>query len=254
MSDLRRDALALFLNGIAARSRLTDEERRAVLDLPGEIVHVRANQDLVRLGEVVNRTCLVVEGMMARFGQTRDGQRQISALYIPGDMPDLHSFVIPRASWALTGLTRSTVVRVPHAAIRAVTERFPAVANAFWRHCTLDAAATTEWILNIGRRTARARIAHLLCEMAARYEQIGKLEGLSFPFPVTQNHLGDALGLTPVHVNRMLGQLKREGIVTIGNRTVRIADWSELVAAADFDPGYLHFDNAGDAARDNGVS
>ena len=248
MSDLRRDALGLFLNGIVARSRLSDEEREAILDMPGEVAHVRGNHDLVRLGEVVNRTCLVVDGMMARFGQTRDGQRQISALYIPGDMPDLHSFVIPRASWALTGLTRSTVLRVPHGAIRSVTERFPNIASAFWRHCALDASSTTEWILNIGRRTALARIAHLLCEMAARNEQIGRFTGLSFPFPLTQSHLGDALGLTPVHVNRMLGQLKRAHIVEIANRIVQIHDWNALVSAADFDPGYLHLDHAGRSA------
>lgn len=238
----RRDALELFLTRISSRSRLSDEEREAVLSLPGEFMMVDANQDLVRLGEVVAQTCLVVDGVMGRFGQTRQGDRQISAFYIPGDMPDLHSFVVPRASWALVGLTRSRVFRVPHAAIRTVTERYPAIAQAFWRDCTIDAAGTTEWMLNVGRRDARGRTAHLLCEMALRFQQIGQFEGLSFPFPVTQLHLADALALTPVHVNRTLGALKRANVVTLSKRVVTIHNWAALQAEADFDASYLHMD------------
>ena len=243
MTDPRRTALSLFLNRITGRSRLSEDERRAILDLPGEVATVQNNQDLVRLGEVVDRTCLVVEGLMGRFGQTRDGHRQISAIYIPGDMPDLHSFVVPRSSWALMGLTKTTIFRVPHKAIADITERYPSLEKAFWRDCTLDAAITSEWILNIGRRAARARLAHLLCEMAVRYEQIGRFVGLEFPFPISQSHLADALGLTSIHVNRMLRSLKTAEIVGMTNHVVRISDWSALISTADFDPGYLQLDN-----------
>lgn len=253
MTDVREAALNLFLNRVSARSRLTDDERQAIRDLPGTVAIVQSNRDLVRLGEVVDRTCLVAEGLMARFGQTREGARQISALYVPGDMPDLHSFVVPRASWALTALTKTTVLRVPHAAIERVTERCPAIAKAFWRDCTLDAAITSEWILNIGRRSARARLAHLLCEMAARYEQIGRFGGLSFALPLSQVHLADALGLTSVHVNRMLGSLKRAGIVQMTKQVVHVLDWSALVSAADFDANYLQLDNALDPSGKTSV-
>ena len=246
MTVSRRDALTLFLSRVAARSSLTDEERNAILSLPGEMAEIGSNRDLVGLGEVVNRTCLVVDGLMARFGQTRDGQRQISAFYIPGDMPDLHSFVVPRASWALTSLTKTVVLRVPHSAIGRLTERYPAIATAFWRDCTLDASSSAEWILNLGRRTARGRVAHLLCEMATRYEQIGRFENLRFSFPLTQVHMADALGLTPVHVNRMLAALRRARVVSLSGRKVEVLDWSALLSEADFDPGYLHLETAFD--------
>lgn len=245
----RAAALDLFLDRITGRSRLSDEERQAILDLPGEVANVAANQDVVRLGEVVTFTCLVADGLMGRFGQTRDGDRQISALYVPGDMPDLYSYVLPRSSSALTALTKTTAVRVPHSAIEAITARYPAIGKAFWRDCMVDAAITGEWILNLGRRNARARTAHLLCEMAARYEQIGKLVGLSFPLPLSQTHLADALGLTPVHVNRTLAALKRDGIVRMTSRVVHVLDWSALTAAAEFDPGYLQLDSALDLIR-----
>ncbi|WP_116090965.1 Crp/Fnr family transcriptional regulator [Sphingomonas crusticola] len=241
--DARTAALTLFLNRVAGRSQLSDQERAAILNLPGEVTLVEPNRDLVSMGEIVDRTCLVADGLMARFGETRDGSRQISALYIPGDMPDLYSYVLPRSSWALTALTKTTTVRVLHSAIHDIVERYPAVGRAFWRDCTLDGAITAEWILNIGRRNARSRVAHLLCEMAARYERIGKLEGMSFPFPINQTHLADALGLTAIHINRTLAALRKAEIVSIGGRMVKVMDWNALRSAADFDPLYLQFDS-----------
>ena len=244
--NARAAALSLFVDRISSRSRLSDEERAAILALPGEVTVVEANRDLVSLGEVVDRTCLVADGLMARFGETRDGSRQISALYIPGDMPDLYSYVLPRSSWALTALTKTTTVRILHSAIEALVDRYPAIGKAFWRDCTLDGAITAEWILNIGRRDARSRIAHLFCEMGARYERIGKLEGMTFPFPINQTHLADALGLTPIHVNRTLAALRKAEIVVSASRTVKVLDWNALKSAADFDPIYLQFDSTPD--------
>ncbi|WP_442679436.1 Crp/Fnr family transcriptional regulator [Sphingomonas sp. ASY06-1R] len=240
--NARTAALTLFLDRISARSLLSDDERAAVLALPGDVAVIDANRDLVSLGEIVDRTCLVGDGLMARFGETRDGSRQISALYIPGDMPDLYSYVLPRSSWALTALTKTTVVRVPHAAIHALVEKSPSLGKAFWRDCTLDGAITAEWILNIGRRNARARIAHLFCEMAARYERIGMLDGMSFAFPINQAHLADAVGLTAIHVNRTLAALRKAEIVSVSGRTVKVMDWNALRSAADFDSRYLQLD------------
>ena len=242
--DVIARGLRTFLGRIAVRSRLNDAEQQAILDLPAEVSEIRTNRDLVSLGEVVDRTCLVADGLIGRFGQTRDGKRLITALHIPGDMPDLHSFVVPRASEALTAVATSTVLRISHKDIDAITRRHPPIAKAFWRDGVVDAEVACEWMLNIGRRSARGRVAHLLCEMALRYEQIGRFVGLQFTLPLNQNHMADALGLTSVHVNRTLGGLRRANIVGITGTTVQIQDWSALVTAADFDPGYLHFDNA----------
>ena len=242
MKDAPRHGLELFANRIEARSVLAPDERQAILDLPGQVATVKTNAELVRLGQVVDRTCLVVDGLMARFSLARNGARQISAFYIPGDMPDLHSFVMPRATSALVGLAPTTVLRVPHAAIAAVTERFPKVATALWRDCTMDAALTAEWLLNLSRRSAQSRTAHLFCEMAVRYGQIGAFEDLHFPFPITQTHLADAVGLTSVHVNRTLKKLKDGGIVRVTRSQVTVLDWQKLTAIAEFDPSYLQLD------------
>lgn len=239
MTFANNPALRLFLDRISARSRLTREEQDAILNLEGHAAQARANADFVRLGEKVEHACLIVEGLAGRFGQNSDGQRQITALHIPGDMVDLHSVVVPDSGSALQALTTTTLIRIPHSALLAIARRFPGIAEAFWRDSVLDAAILSQWVVNVGRRNAIARTAHLICEMALRYEQIGRSSGMSFEFPATQTHLGDALGLTPVHVNRTLKTLKEAGVAEVRNRSVQIHDWESLATIGDFDPTYL---------------
>ena len=236
--------LQLFLNRLTRRSRLTAEEAAAILNLPTKASQVATNRDFVRVGDEVDHACLVVEGLVGRFGQNADGGRQITSLHIPGDMADLHSVVQPCAASALQALTTTTILRVPHIALRAVAARYPAVAEALWRDCMVDAAILSEWVVNVGRRDSRARAAHLLCEMAVRYEEIGFVRGEEFPFPATQTHIADALGLTPVHVNRTLMHLRGEGLIELGRTTVLIRDWDELARLGDFDPRYLELEDA----------
>lgn len=241
MDPIRQRALALFVDRIVSRSALSEAQRHAILGLPGDVGTVEPGDNLVRAGEVVDRTCLVGDGLLGRFSETREGSRQISALYIPGDMPDLHSYVMPRATWGLTALARTTVVRVPHAAIAVLARRDPAIGEAFWRDCTMDAAMTVEWLLNIGRRNAEMRTAHLLCEMALRYERIGRFDGTRYDLPLTQHQMADVLGLTNVHVNRTLRRLKERGAAHAAYRTIHVTDWDLLTSIGDFHPAYLHF-------------
>ena len=237
-------ALSLFIDRLETRSSLSAEERDAILSLRGAAAQVGTNRDFVGLGEQVDHACLVVDGLVGRFSQTLDGHRQITALYIPGDMPDLHSVVLPQASSALQALTTTTILRVPHDALARVAARYPAIAQAFWRDCTVDAIVAAEWIANVGRRDARTRLAHLICEMEQRYARIGKVDGDSFDFPATQAHLADATGLTSVHVNRMFQTLRLEKIVSVHGRKITILDRPALERAADFDRGYLQLDIA----------
>jgi CRP-like cAMP-binding protein len=232
--------LSRFVDRLSSRSILTDEERQAVLTLPSEAAQVPVHRDIVRLGEVVDHSCFVVEGMVGRFGQNTEGERQITALHIPGDMPDLHSVVSPRAASALQALSTTTFLRVPHRALRSVAARYPAIAEAFWRDCVADAAIMSEWIVNVGCRDAKARIAHLLCELALRYGIDVHAADAAFPFPITQEHIGYATGLTAVHVNRTLKALKDSGAVSLGGRAVRVLDWDALVRLGEFDGTYLH--------------
>ena len=157
-------------------------------------------------------------------------------------MPNLHSLVQPRATSALQALTTTTILKIPHRVLRAVAARYPAVAEAFWRDCMVDAAILSQWVVNVGRRDAKTRIAHLLCETAVRFSANGRSDAAGFEFPVTQVHLADATGLTSVHVNRTLKALKSEGVVDVATRRVRILNWDVLARLGDFDPDYLQTD------------
>lgn len=220
---------------------LTEQERQAILDLPFRVVRTESNRDLVRLGEQVDHACFVAEGLVGRFDQNAKGERQITSLYIAGDMPDLLSVVQPTATSALVALSHCTVLHVPHRDLRQAMAAYPALAEAFWRDCMVDSMILAQWVVNLGRRSARARIAHLLCEMAYRYG-LGREKGSAeYRFTMTQTHIADATGLTPVHVNRTLMGLLADG-VTVRSKKVRIADWHTLAAVGDFDSGYLQED------------
>lgn len=232
--DLQR-----FLDRLTLRSPVSQDARRAILDLPVQAVEVAANRDFVHLGDRVDHACLVTAGLAGRIHQDSDGRRQITAIHIPGDMADLHSVVQPAGSSALQALGTASILRVPHAALRRLAARDSGVAEAFWRDCAVDAAILSQWVVNVGRRDARARTAHLFCEMATRYGS-PTVNGGTFRFPVTQSHLADALSLTPVHVNRTLMGLRRDRVLTVQRQLVTVHDWRALIELADFDPGYLH--------------
>lgn len=231
--------IAPFLARLTRRSRLTDDERRAILQLPAHAAQIQANVDFVSPDQTIDHACIVVAGLVARFGQTASGERQITALHLPGEAPDLHSVVQPKARSAFQALTTATILRVPHTALRAVAARYPAVAEAFWRDCMSDAAITSQWVVNVGRRDARTRTAHLFCEMAVRYDAVRDTGEVMFDFPVTQLHLADATGLTAVHVNRTLRALRDEKLLVFSGKRARIPDWDGLAARGEFDAEYL---------------
>jgi CRP-like cAMP-binding protein len=227
-----------FVERLMTRSVLSKEEQDAIGELPFRIVRVAANVDFVPLDESPGYCCLIADGLVGRFDENSSGARQITALHIPGgDMPDLFSVVQPNATCALQALTSTSILQVPKSALRAIAADYPAIAEAFWRDCMVDAMILAQWVVNVGRRDARTRIAHLICEMAHRYKVVrdGKVV---FQLPMTQAHLGDVTGLTPVHVNRSLKALQEIGVL-FRHKMVRIEDWDELVAKADFNSAYL---------------
>jgi len=218
---------------------LNEEERAEILRLSAIPLDIKAHTDFVRLGETVDHACLVTEGLVGRFGQTEDGKRQFVSVHVPGEMVDLPSVMMPQSATALNTLTRTSIVRIPHKALRDVGFRHPAIAAAFWRVCVLDAGIVAQWLVNVGRRDARSRMAHLFCELAVRYRLMDQSDGISFELPMTQDQLADALGLTAVHTNRMLQTLRGEGLLSITRSRVEILDKVALETAAEFDPGYL---------------
>jgi CRP-like cAMP-binding protein len=235
-------ALELFVKRLASRSILSDGEVSALLGVDGRIKQVAAHVDIVRLGEQVDHSCLLVDGLIGRFGQNSDGLRQITCLYIPGDMADLPSVVSPRSGWALGALTASTILRIAHADLRRLAAKHPGIAEAFWRDCVADGSIFSEWVVNVGRRDALSRLAHVFCEMAIRCDKAGQGDRTSFPLPITQGDLGDATGLTNVHVNRTLKELRTRGLVDLRAGAVTIHDWKQLVSVADFDDAFMLLD------------
>lgn len=231
-----------FLSRLLTRSSLNDEEQQSVLDLPTMTQQIRANVDFVGLGERLDHACLVVDGLVGRFEQTMKGDRQFTALHIEGDMADLHSVVLPKTSWGLHALTASSIAKIPHRALVAAANRHPALARAFWRDCAVDASIIATWSVGLGRRNAEARIAHLLCELKCREEAVGRFLNDGFGLPMTQVQLADVLGLTAVHINRMIGSLRTASLIKMSGSQVTILDWPGLVQAADFDPAYLHLE------------
>ena len=236
--------LELWLKRLTLRSPLDDAGRAAILNLPGRLETVPTNRDFVSMGEIIDHSCLVVAGLAGRFGQTREGLRQITALHIAGDMADLHSAVLPRAASALQSIGEVTILRVPHADLKALASEQPIVAQAFWRDCTVDAAVLSQWAVVNARLSALARVAHLLCELACRYGVVGDDDRIVYDLPMTQQHMADVTGLTSVHVNRMLRQLRESGLADIAARRATILDWSALCRTGEFDAAYLHLHQA----------
>jgi CRP-like cAMP-binding protein len=234
--DLQR-----FLDRLTRRSVLSQTEQAAILGLPIQMERARPNDDFVRLGERVHHACFIVDGLVGRFDQNANGGRQITALHIPGDMPDLHSVVQPKATSALQALSPTTILRIPHEAVRVIAAGHPAIAEALWRDCMVDSMILAQWVVNVGRRDARCRIAHLICEMALRYKGAELSGKVAFNMPMTQAHMADATGLTSVHVNRSLKALEHEG-VQFRRGAVDIDDWAQLESLGDFNPDYLQQD------------
>jgi CRP-like cAMP-binding protein len=237
-----KSALEIFAERLSSLSPLAEQDVRNILALAGPIGQARANIDVVTPGQQVDHVCLVVEGLLGRFGQLRDGKRQITAVHIPGDVADLHSVASPRAASAIQALTTTTIIRIPHAHLRKLASESIAITRGFWAYSAMDAALLSQWAVSLGRKSATSRLAHLLCELALRMEAAGRGDRHSFELDVTQAQFGDMLGLTSIHVNRTFRALRDANLVTTAGRHIAIRDWDQLAGAGDFDSDYLQLD------------
>jgi CRP-like cAMP-binding protein len=199
-----------------------------------------AHSPIVREGERPVQCCLLIDGFLCRSKTTDAGKRQILSIHIPGEIPDLQSLHLHVMDHDLTPLSRSLVGFVPHEALRALTRERPLIAEALWRETLIDAAVFREWIVNVGRRSAVVRLAHLLAEIGTRLHRIGLAAGDRFELPMTQLDIADALGLTPVHVNRVVQELRRAGLLELRKHSVFLPDLPRLKEVGDFDDLYLH--------------
>lgn len=199
-----------------------------------------ANHDLVREGDRPVHSFVVLDGLIGSTKHTGGGKRQITSFFVSGDIPDLHGLHLSVMDCNFTTLTPSRLGFMRHHALRAICDQHPRIATAFWRSTLIDAAIYREWVTNVGRRDASTRMAHMLCELICRLRSVGRIQDHVAELPITQAALGDALGLSTVHINRTLQELRRSGLVATSGPKVHAVDWPGLVRAGDFDATYLH--------------
>jgi CRP-like cAMP-binding protein len=219
---------------------LDKDDEDAILALPYTARQLAHSQYVVREGDVPTHTCLVVSGFAIRHKIVGDGGRQIINIHMAGDMADLQNSLLAIADHNVQALTPMTAAFIPRQAIMELAFARPSVGRALWLETLVEGSISREWIANVGRRDARTRIAHLLCEFAMRLEAVGLGEQCNYQLPMTQEQIADTVGLTSVHVNRTLQNLDAEGLIDRSKRSVIIADWKRLAESGDFNPTYLH--------------
>lgn len=232
----------LHLMKLRVRDSVSPEEEKVLRRSVSEVRSCPGDQVIVKAGDDLKVCTLLLDGLICRYKDLRDGQRQITALHVPGDFLDLHSFTLKRLDQDVMTLIPSRIALVPHEAITAITEQHPHLTRLFWFMTNLDAAIHREWELSLGRRSALARVAHLFCELQVRLRIIGRADDTGYDLKLTQGEVSECVGLTPVHVNRVLKELRTSGVVEFRDGRVRIHDLAQLERIADFDPAYLYLE------------
>jgi CRP-like cAMP-binding protein len=237
-----KDPVAALLLKLRIRDEVSEREADVLRSAIGEVQTFPTGKTLVRLGAPVIQSTLLIDGMVSRYRDMKDGQRQIMELHVAGDFVDLHGFLLKRLDHNIGTMTPVTVGFVPHQTLARITQEEPHLSRMLWLSTLMDASIQREHILSMGRRAALARIGHLMCELCIRFEVIGLAEDRSFALPLTQLDIADATGLTSIHVNRMLKQLREQKLLTFRGGRVQIHDWEGLQTVSDFDPTYLHLE------------
>lgn len=227
---------------LRARDEISSDEEQAIRSAVSEYRDYRADLTIIRRGDLLAHSTLLLDGLLCRYRDMLDGQRQITELHVAGDFADLHSFTLKRLDHSIKTMTPCKVAIVPHDNLRAISEQFPHLTRVFWFSTNLDGAIHREWEVSLGRRRSKVRTAHLFCELQVRLSIVGLADEGGYDLDITQEELGECLGLTPVHVNRTLKELRELGMVEFRNKRVTISDVRGLRALAEFDPQYLYLE------------
>lgn len=230
---------------LEAFTRLSAEDRAALSQASRNFRYVDARRDLVSEGDKPRYVHLVLDGWACRYKQLPDGKRQIVALFVPGDFCDVNVFILKSMDHSIAAITRLKVAMITPDEMNALTAERPRITQALWWHELVTAAVQREWTLNLGQRSAYERLAHLLIELYIRLNSVGRARNGRCDFPLTQNDLADATGLTSVHVNRTLQELRRDGLIELERKQLQILDMPRIMNVAMFNPNYLHLDHEG---------
>jgi CRP-like cAMP-binding protein len=230
---------------LEAFARLSAEDREALAQVTRTFRYVDARRDLVSEGERARHVHLILDGWACRYKQLPNGKRQIVSLFVPGDFCDVNAFILRQMDHSIGAITRLKVAIITPEEMNALTADRPRITHALWWHELVMGATQREWTLNIGQRAAYERLAHLLIELYLRLKAVGRARDGRCDFPLTQNDLADATGLTSVHVNRTLQELRRDGLIELERKQLQILDLQGMMDASMFNPNYLHLDHEG---------
>lgn len=232
--------ISVHLKQLRKRTEISAEEERVIRNSVAETRRLPADEVVVHSGVELSSSLMLLDGWMARSKDLESGERQVTELHVAGDFADLHGFTLKKLDHDVLTLTECTVAVVPHDRLKEITERYPHLARVYWFSTNIDAAIHREWALSLGQRSAISRMAHLFCELYVRLEIVGRAHGDTYELPLTQRELAECLGLTVVHANRTIQELRRRGLVEFENRRLTILDRRGIEGVAEFDPSYLY--------------
>jgi CRP-like cAMP-binding protein len=232
--------IELFVRKLRSRHDLSREEEAALRAMGWQPRPFARGDTIVHSGEDLDHSMLLLSGFVFRCKFTADGTRQIVETNLAGDFIDLHGFILKRLEHDIVAASRCDIATVPHAEIRRVTDAFPRLSRVLWFQTLVDASIHREWMLVLGKKRGRARVAQLFCEMQARLKLVGMTSDEGYSLPFNQAELADITGMTPVHLNRCLKELRDAGFATFRNGQVELHDLPGLKREAQFDPAYLH--------------
>jgi CRP-like cAMP-binding protein len=227
---------------LRARDALSPAEEQAIREAVTEYRDYRADLTFIEPYQELQHSTLLLEGLICRYKDLKDGQRQVTELHVDGDFADLHSFTLKRLDHSIMTLTPCRVAILPHENLRRITEQHPHLTRVYWFATNLDAAIHREWEVSLGRRSAASRLAHLFCELQVRLDLVGLVDENGYALGLTQTDLAECLGLTSVHVNRTLREVREQGLMQFRNGRVLIHDLPGLRRTAEFDPAYLYLE------------
>jgi CRP-like cAMP-binding protein len=240
MLSAPKHVLSPAIRKLEKRVTFSAEDRVAFQSMPFSIRDLNTGSYIVREGDQIKNCCVLLSGFAFRSKIVGNGGRQILSIHIPGDVVDIQHAMLGVADHNIQMLTAGEVALIPAETVKEIAFKYPAIGQALWLETLVDGAIFREWIANVGRRDARTRISHLLCEFAVRLHTAGLTDGHRYELPMTQEQLGDATGLTGVHVNRTMQALRTDGLITSNKRAITIENWKALTTVGDFDTAYLH--------------
>jgi CRP-like cAMP-binding protein len=231
-----------LLRKLANFTTLSEREQAALDAVCMDVRHFDAREDVISQGDKTQGVKLLIEGFACRYKTLEDGRRQIVAYFVPGDLCDLKVFILRRMDHSIGAIVPSRVAEISPDNVLMLTHTYPNITRALWWSTLVEEAITREWIVNVGQRSALERMAHLFCELLYRFRAVGLNDGLSCTLPLTQVELAETLGLSSVHVNRTLQELRRQKLIEFDGNTLTIQDLPALEGISFFSPDYLHLE------------